>query len=51
MHDHGVAHLDVRDRRPHFVHPAGVLVTQGVGQLDARLLGPLAFLDVEIGAA
>ena len=33
------------------VDPAGVLVARGVGQLDLGLLGPLALLDVQVGAA
>ena len=33
------------------VHPAGVLVAGRVGQLDLGLLGPLALLDVQVGAA
>ena len=31
--------------------PAGVLVAEDVGQLDAGLLGPLALLHVQVGAA
>ena len=33
------------------VDPAGVLVAGRVGQLDLGLLGPLALLDVQVGAA
>ena len=51
MHDDGVADLDVGHRRADLVDPAGVLVARGVGQLHAGLLGPLALLDVEVGAA
>ena len=49
--DHGVADLDVGDGRADLVDPAGVLVAEHVGQLDAGLLGPLALLDVQVGAA
>ena len=51
MHDHRVADLDVGHRRADLVHPAGVLVPGRVGQLHPGLLGPLALLDVEVGAA
>ena len=51
VHDDRVADLDVRDRRADLVDPAGVLVAGRVGQLDLGLLGPLALLDVQIGAA
>ena len=51
MHDHGVADLDVGDARADLVDPAGVLVAGRVGQLDLGLLGPLALLDVQVGAA
>ena len=50
MDDDGVADLDVADARADLVHPARVLMTGGVGQLHAGLLGPLALLDVQVGA-
>src|SRR4051812_31292620 len=49
--DDGVADLDVRDAGADLVHPAGVLVARRVGQLHLGLLGPLALLDVQVGAA
>ena len=49
--DDRVADLDVGDAGADLVDPAGVLVAGDVGQLDAGLLRPLAFLDVQIGAA
>ncbi len=33
------------------MNPAGVLMPDRVGQLNLRFLGPLAFEDVQIGAA
>src|SRR6201999_1776436 len=51
VHDHRVADLDVGDAGADLVHPAGVLVPGRVGELHARLLGPLPFLDVQVGAA
>ena len=51
MDDDGVADLDVGDAGPDLVDPAGVLVARRVGQLDLGLLGPLALLDVQVGAA
>ncbi len=51
MHDHRVPHLHVGDPRADLVHPAGVLMPGRIGQLDARLLGPLPFLNMEISAA
>ena len=41
----------VLDGRPDCVHPAGVLVTECVGQRDVALGRPLALDDVEVGAA
>ena len=49
--DDRVADLDVRHAGADLVDPARVLVAGGVGQLDLGLLGPLALLDVEVGAA
>ena len=51
MHDDLVAFADVGDGRADGVNPAGVLVSDGVRQLDAGLLGPLALEDVQVGAA
>ncbi len=41
VQDHGVADLDVGDAGADRVHPARVLVSQGVGQPRAHCLGPL----------
>ena len=41
----------LRHGRPDLVHPAGVLVTDRVGQRHAHRLGPLALDDVQVGAA
>ena len=49
--DHGVADLDVGHAGADLVHPARVLVAGHVGEHDAGLLRPLAFLDVQVGAA
>src|ERR1700694_305865 len=46
-----VAITDVGHRGSDRVDPAGVLMPDGVGQLDLRLFGPLAFQDVQIGSA
>ena len=51
MRDHLVTHGDVGDRVADGVHPPGVLVTYRVRQLNAGLLLPLSFQDVNIGAA
>ena len=51
MQDHLVPRRHVGHRVTHVVHPPGVLVTDGVGQRDTRFLGPLAFQDVQVGAA
>ncbi len=51
MQDHLVTHGDVGDRVADGVHPAGVLVAYRVRQLNAGLLLPLSFQDVNIGAA
>jgi hypothetical protein len=50
MHDHLVTLPDVGDRGADRLDPAGVLVADGVRQLDLRLLGPLPFQDVQVGA-
>ena len=51
VHDDRVADGDVRHRGADLVDPAGVLVPEDVGQLHAALLGPLALLHVQVGAA
>ena len=51
VHDHRVTDLDVGHAGADLVHPARVLVAERVGQLDLGLLGPLALLDVQVGAA
>jgi hypothetical protein len=51
MHDHRVAHLDVGHAGADLVDPARVLVPGRVGQLHARLLGPLTLLDVQVRPA
>jgi hypothetical protein len=51
MNDNRVADGDVLHRRPDGVHPAGVLMAQGVGQLDVAFVLPLTFDDMEIGPA
>jgi hypothetical protein len=51
MDDDRVADLDVGHGRADLLHPAGVLVAEDVGQLDARLLRPLPLLHVEVGPA
>src|ERR1700730_1355050 len=51
VQDDLVAHGDVGDRVPDRMHPAGVLVADGVGQGDSALLRPLPFQDVDVGAA
>ena len=49
--DDRVTDLDVRDARADLVHPAGVLMAGRVRELDVGPGGPLALLDVQIGAA
>ena len=51
MQDHLVPDGDVAHRCAHRVHPAGVLVADRVRQGDAGFLFPLAFQDVQVGAA
>jgi hypothetical protein len=51
VQDHRVADRDVADAVADRVHPAGVLVADDVGQLRPHRLGPLAFEDVQVGAA
>lgn len=50
MQDHFVPHRDIGHRSTHGVHPTGVLVADGVGQVHPGLLLPLAFENVQIGA-
>ena len=49
MQDHRVAHGHVRHRRAHLVHPAGVLVPDGIGQRDVSPIRPLTEDDVQVG--
>jgi len=49
--DHLVALGDVGDGRSDAVNPSGVLVADGVRQVDAALLLPLALENVQVGAA
>ena len=51
VQDDLVARGHVGDRVPERMHPAGVLVADGVGQGDSALLRPLPFQDVDVGAA
>src|SRR6185312_15203202 len=51
VHDHRVADRHVRDAGADLVDPAGVLVAGRVGQLHLGLLGPLPFLDMQVGTA
>jgi len=46
MQDHLVANLKTGDGVANCVDPAGILVANGVGKLDVRLLGPLTLEDV-----
>jgi hypothetical protein len=51
MHDHRIPIRHAGDRASHLLHPAGVLVPERVGQLNAALLLPLTLDDVQIRAA
>src|SRR5699024_6856166 len=51
VHDHRIPGGYVGHRGPDLAHPAGVLVTEDVGQLRVLDLFPLAFDDVQVGAA
>src|ERR1700722_9337217 len=49
--DDGVADRDVGDGGADLAHPAGVLMAEDVGQRGAHRRVPLAFDDVQVGAA
>src|SRR5699024_12149710 len=51
VHDHRIPGGHVGHRGPDLTHPAGVLVSEDVGQLRMLDLFPLALDDVQVGAA
>ncbi len=51
MADYGVADLDAFDTLANLFHPAGVLMTHDIRELDIDLAAPDAFDDVQVGAA
>src|SRR6266566_148807 len=50
MHNHGISHSHIADRRPNLMHPAGVFMSQGVRQAHARYFCPLSLNDMQVGA-
>jgi hypothetical protein len=51
VNDDSVADGNVLDSGADGMHPAGILVAEGVGEFDVALVLPLAFDDMEIGSA
>jgi hypothetical protein len=51
MNDDSVADRDVLDGGADGMYPAGILVAEGVGELDVALVLPLAFDNMEVGSA
>lgn len=51
MQDHLITDLETGDGISDRVNPAGILMANGVGKLDAGFLGPLSFQDVKVGSA